>query len=393
MPWRETNPVKERQTLIARWERGGVSVAQLAVEAGVSRKTAHKWIARYQIWQGPGLEARSRAPRTHPTRTPDAVRTFLVQTKLAHLTWGPKKLLGVMAERAPDLRRPAISTAAAILHQAGLVRPSKRRRRTPPWTASLVAGPMANDTWSIDFKGWFRTGDGSRCEPLTVCDVATRYCLLCQSLPHPRAAEVRRVLTRVFRRYGLPRVIRTDNGPPFASAGLGGLSALALWWIKLGILPERITPAHPQENGRHERLHRTLTAEALQPVAPTLRAQQRAFDRFVQTYNHERPHEALGQCPPARRYHRSPRPYPATLPELTYPATMTVRRVRSNGEIKWHGRKIFLSTILHGEPVGLAPLGNGRWTIQFGPLRIGMLDTRSSQVFKIPVEVSPMSLE
>lgn len=347
LPWRQIDAVEEQKELIRRWQVGGVSVAELARQFGVSRKTAHKRISRFKRLGWQGLGDLSRAPHSSPTRTSEAVRELIVAAKLKHRAWGPKKLLPWLAERNPDMQLPGVSSAGEILRRRGLVRPGRRVRRTPPWSEPFAHVRAPNDIWCIDFKGWFRTGDGTRCDPLTVSDAHTRYCLACRSLSHPGHAEVKRELERVFGQYGLPWVIRTDNGPPFASTGLGGLSRLAVWWVKLGIVPERIAPAHPEQNSRHERMHRTLKDDMARP-ARTLRAQQRAFDRFVQEYNQERPHEALGQRPPARAYALSSRAYPARVDEPAYPAHLAVRRVRSNGEIRWQGRKIFVSEALRG---------------------------------------------
>ena len=245
--------------------------------------------------------------------------------------------------------------------------------------------------WCIDFKGWFRTHDGVRIDPLTAQDAASRYLLLCHGLPRANGPEVRQFLEGAFREYGLPRAIRTDNGPPFASVGLGSLSQLAIWWVKLGITPERIEPGHPEQNGRLERLHRTLKAETASPPQATRCKQQKAFDTFRQTYNDERPHEALGQQPPARRYHPAFRSYPSRVSAPEYEAGVTVRQVGTNGQIKWKGDTIYLSETLRGEPIGLVPHSNRFWTIRFGPLSIGLLDDYARCVLHTPTKVSPMS--
>jgi hypothetical protein len=230
--------------------------------------------------------------------------------------------------------------------------------------------------WGADFKGWFRTQDGGRCDPLTVTDAYSRLLLRCVALRHPTLAEVRPVFEETFQEYGLPLAIRTDNGPPFASCSVSGLSALSLWWLKLGILPERITPGHPEENGRHERMHRTLKAETVSPPATNHGAQQAAFDRFQAEYNTVRPHEALGQRPPATHYLPSPRPYPRELLVFTYPYADAIRHVGFEGTIRWHQHRLFLSEVLAGEPVGLYQRASGRWEVQLGPLWLGTFDDR-----------------
>ena len=243
-----------------------------------------------------------------------------------------------------------------------------------PNADALKVPVAANDLWCIDFKGWFRTGDGARCDPLTVSDAFSRYLLCAQALAHPDYAGCRAQLERVFREYGLPRVIRSDNGAPFASLGAGGLSRLGVWWVKLGITPERIEPGKPQQNGRHERMHKTLKAETAQPPAATLAHQQQRFDHFCHEFNHERPHQALGQTTPAKHYCASPRGYPARLDDPVYPADYQRRRVRSTGEIKWAGERIFLSAPLIGEVVGVKETENGDGEIYFGPVALAVID-------------------
>jgi len=296
-----------------------------------------------------------------------------------------------LQDREPGVSWPAPSTVGDLLDRAGLVRPRKRRRRTAPWSQPFVQAEQPNDLWCIDFKGWFRTGNGVRVNPLTVEDAASRYLVVCHGLRQPRGSQVRPVLERAFREYGLPWAIRTDPDAIGASVGLGGLSSLAVWWIKLEILPERIAPGHPEQNGRLERLHRTLKAETASPPQTTWQRQQRAFEAFRSSYNQERPHEALGQQPPARQYQPSARQYPSRVDSPEYESGMTVRRVRSNGEIKWNGGKVYLSEALCGEPVGLMPQDDRYWTIHFGPLQIGLLDTYANHTLHTPTLVLPMS--
>lgn len=391
MPWKQTSPEQEQERFIERWQGGEVSFVRLCQQFGISAKTGYKRVRRFQALGWEGLADRSRAPHHHPNQVAWEVAKGLVDAKRAHPTWGPRKLIPWLREDAPQTAWPAPSTASGILQRAGLVRRRRRARRAALWGHPFAEAKAPNDVWCMDFKGWFRTADGQRCDPLTVADAASRYLLVCRALPHPRGPEVRQALERTFREYGLPRAIRTDNGPPFAGAALGGLSPLAVWWIKLGILPERIEPGHPEQNGRLERLHRTLKAETASPPQATLRAQQRAFQAFRQQYNTERPHEALGQKTPASCYTPSYREYPARLPELAYEAGVTVRRVRSNGEIKWQGGLLYLSEALRGEPVGLVPQDDRFWSLRLGPVQIGLLDAYHRSVLHIPVQVLPMS--
>jgi len=392
MPWRKTDPEQEHRRFIERWEVGGVSFMDLCHQFGISAKTGYKRVRRFEELGWDGLGDVSRAPHSHPNQTALEVARQVERAKRAHPTWGPRKLIPWLQERHPQVSWPAPSTAGGILQRAGLVQRRRRIQRTAPWSQPFASADAPNDVWSIDFKGWFRTGDGWRCDPLTVADAASRYLLVCDGLQQPRGPAVQRVLERAFREYGLPRAIRSDNGPPFASTGLGGLSPLAVWWIKLGVVPERIAPGHPEQNGRLERLHRTLNAETASPARATLRAQQRAFDAFRRHYNQERPHEALGQQPPASFYSPSPRRYPSSVPEPVYESEVLVRRVRSNGEIKWKGNMVYLSEALRCEPVGLAPEDDRFWTIRFGPLQIGVLDTHACKVFHTPTKVLPMCL-
>ena len=391
LPWNNTSPEAEQVRFVERWQAGGVTFVQMCREFGISRKTGYKRVDRFRSYGWEGLGDRSRAPGRRANTTPIAVAERLIAARQSHPTWGPKKLVAWLRAMEPEGCWPAPSTAGEILDRAGLVRRRKRRRNAAPWSTPFAAADEPNDVWSIDFKGWFRTGDGVRIDPLTVQDAASRYLLVCQDLPRPRGPQVRRVLERAFREYGLPWAIRTDNGPPFASVGLGSLSRLAIWWVKLGIVPERIEPGHPEQNGRLERLHRTLKAETASPPRATTRRQQRAFDTFRQTYNIERPHEALGQQPPDRRYHSSSRSYPSRVRAPEYEVGMTVRQVRTNGEIKWKGDTIYLSEALRGEPVGLVQHDDRFWNIRFGPLSIGLLDNHARCILHTPTKVSPMS--
>ena len=308
----------------------------------------------------------------------------VVRAKEAHPTWGPAKLLP-SPEEAPDIARawPASSTRGRILSLHGLVSRRRFRRRTNPWFQPFLSADRPNSVWCADFKGWFRTGDGTRCDPLTISDACTRMLLSCEILTRPDYTHVRPVFERIFREYGLPLAIRTDNGAPFASVSAGGLSRLSVWWVKLGIMPERIQPGHPEQNGRHERIHRTLKQEVMKPPAPNPKAQQARCDVFLSVYNNERPHEALGQVPPARLYVPSPRPYPEYLGDIEYPPLTEVRRVRSNGQIKWHGKLVFVSESLIGELVGITEQPAG-WLVSFGPIPLGLLYPHCSTLTYLP---------
>ena len=390
LPWQDTTALDQREAFIAAWRKGEETVTSLAHNFGISRKTAHKFINRFVEAGHDGLLDRSRAPHSVHNATPQDVVDLLIQAKREDPAFGPKKLLPLLQATYPHLHWPAPSTAGAILDRVGLVHRRRTRRRTPSWQEPFRQATQPNDCWCTDFKGWVRTGNGVRIDPLTIQDASSRYMLTCQILLHPTFHQVRPVFERTFREFGLPRVIRSDNGTPFASTALGGLSQLAVWFVKLGIIPERIQPGHPEQNGRLERFHRTLDEEALNPIQATPRRQQLTVNSFLYRYNHVRPHEALGQTPPADHYHPSPRSYPRKVKSPVYDANVTVRRVRTNGEIKWNGARIYMSEALIGEPVGLVQRDDRYWAVRFGPLEIGLLDARERSILRIPPTVLPM---
>lgn len=374
MPWREVCPMEERAQFIIECVRGDVSVTALCRKYGISRKTAYTWWARFEAEGSVRLADRSRARHSHPNATPPEVVTLLLATRKQHPSWGARKLIAWLATRYPGLHLPASSTAGDLLKRHGLARRRRPRVQAAPYTAPFLACDGPNVVWCADFKGGFRLGNGGRCNPLTLSDAFSRYLLRCEALTWIDDPRVRPAFESAFCEFGLPDAIRTDNGPPFATVAPGGLSRLAIWWLKLGIRPERIAPGRPQQNGRHERLHRTLKQDAAQPPARSLADQQRAFDRFRGIYNDERPHEALGQKPPASLYAASPRRYPAPLREPTYPDTMAVRMVRQNGTLKWRGAEPYVGATLAGEPVGLQELGAGRWRVYFAELPLGVIE-------------------
>jgi transposase InsO family protein len=366
----------ERLRFISAVTSGEASMAAMCRQFGISRKTGYKWQARYRTESVTGLADRRRAPHSRPHAVAPPVRAAVLALREQHPTWGPKKLVARLRAAQPAVRWPAPSTVGDLLSHAGLVVPRQRRRHALPRTQPLAHATGPNVVWCADFKGDFALGDGTRCYPLTITDAASRYLLRCQALARGETgtARVQPLFEATFREFGLPDRIRTDNGPPFASVGVGGLTPVAVSWVKLGILPERIDPGKPAQNGRHERMHRTLGAEACAPPAASLREQQGLLDRFRQEYNTDRPHEALGQVPPATVYVPATRPFPDHVPELTYPAADAVRWVRPNGALKWHGREVYVSQTLAGEPVGLTQVGDGRWQLAFGLLVLGVVD-------------------
>ena len=322
MPWRVETPMSQRQDFVEAWDRGHWHPTDLCARFGISRKTGYKWWHRYEAGGLAALADQSRRPNRSPTAVDAALGALLIRTRKTHPTWGPRKLLAYLIHRHPRYTGwPVASTVGALLKREGLVR-ARRRRPAPGHPGRpLTLSDAPNALWSADFKGHFKLGTGAYCYPLTVIDGYSRYLLACRGLDSTATGSARSVFEGIFRSYGLPDRIRTDNGPPFATCALGRLSALSVWWIKLGITPELIQPAHPEQNGRHERMHRTLKAEATRPAAATARGQQRRFDRFQREYNDERPHEALAQAPPAQHYQPSPRPYARALRAPEYRGT------------------------------------------------------------------------
>jgi transposase InsO family protein len=369
----ETCAVDQRMRLVMTAASQDEAFALTCRRFGVSRKSGYKWRERYRMEGVAGLEDRSRAPLHHPQAVAAELAEACLAVRRAHPTWGPLKVRAWLERRQPEVRWPAASTLGVRFERAGLTVKRRRRRRVPPAGAPLAACAAANDVWCIDFKGWFLTGDGARCEPLTISDAASRYLLRCQAVERGDCAHVWPILDAALREYGLPLVLRSDNGPPFASTGAGGLSRLAVLAIKAGVRPERIAPGQPQQNGRHERLHLTLLRDAACPPASGLRQQQRRFAAFQRTYNEERPHQALGQTPPAAHYRPSPRRWDGVLREPGYSAAHAVRRVRHNGEIKWHGASIYVHEALRGEPVGLLESATGAFVVSYGPLELGLI--------------------
>lgn len=371
----------QRTQFITDHQRGLYPMTELCARYGVSRKTGYKWLARYATEGARGLHARSHAPHVCPHAIDGAVAALLLDARRQHPTWGPAKLVQYLTPRHPAVERwPAMSTVADLLARHGLV-PHRRRRRpvVHPGTVPLhTAAP--NDLWTADFKGQFRTQDGVYCFPLTIADQHTRYLLTVHALFNTRGVGARAGFERAFRTYGLPRAIRTDNGVPSANTGLHGLTQLNVWWLRLGIQHQRIRPASPQENGAHERMHRTLKAETTRPPAATLAAQQRVFQRFRLTYNGERPHAALDGATPGSRYAPSGRAYPEQLPALEYPGHFTVKRVTNAGTIRFKSRLLFLANALKQHPVGLEETDDGIWSLYLGAVLLGRIEERTMKV-------------
>lgn len=372
MAWQERSVVDERLRFAADLMSGYWSMSELCAAYGISRKIGYKWKARYEAEGPSGLLDRSRAPKQHGRATEAALVDLIVAEKLAYPHWGPKKLRARLKERLPELIWPAASTFGEILKRRGLVM-ARRMKRRPLAQGALTEPAAPNLVWSADHKGFFRTRDGKRCEPLTVIDSCSRMWLALEATGSTSEAEARPVFERLFNEHGLPRVIRTDNGGPFVGCGVTGLTLLSAWWTELGVAHERIDPGMPQQNGRHERAHGAMSPLERAP-SEDARAQQQAFDAFRREYNHERPHEALGQVPPARLYRNSERQMPAHIEEPVYPAEAAARRVRSGGEIKWRGGMVFIAHALAGKLVAVEDDEEiGAWRVRFYARPLGVI--------------------
>lgn len=380
MPWLETDVIKERNRFVLDYESGLFAMSELCERYGISRPTGYELWARYQAEGLRGLADRPHGAKSCPHKTAVEVERALVRLRLKYPKWGPVTLLQRLGKLQPELVLPAPSTAGEILKRQGLIEPRKRRihHRHPGRPYLEMQAP--NDVWTADFKGEFLTGDHRYCYPLTIADGCSRYLLACRgqrSTAHPGA---RAVFRATFREYGMPLQILTDNGGPFATTAVSGLSRLSAWWIKLGIHPVRIEPGRPQQNGRHERMHRTLKAETTRPPAADLGAQQRRMERFRRRYNEERPHRALAGEVPASIYRPSARAYPEQEPTLTYPGHFKVLKVCGNACLKWRKRWVFISRVLVDELIGLESIDEGIWSVYFGPVLLGRFDERNNHL-------------
>jgi putative transposase len=366
-----------RKGFVAEAMEGAESIAELCRKYEISRVTGYKWLQRFEEEGEAGLEEQSRAPQHCPQAIPEQRAQRILELRREHPRWGPRKLLAYLEARGGHW--PAASSIGALLKREGLSHARLKRARTPPYGQPLAHAEAPNRVWCADFKGWFQCGDGTRCDPLTITDAYSRYILRARIVPKTDGPHVQSVFEAVFRQYGLPDAIRSDNGPPFASKAPGGLSRLAMWWLHLGIQHERIEPGCPQQNGRHERMHLTLKQEVASPPCANLRLQQQALERFEWSFNHERPHQALQNRTPAELYTASARPYPNRLPELKYPDDVDhYRSITSRGAIKWKGNRTFLSEVLIGQTVGLREIDEEIFEVYYGPILLGCFDGHAS---------------
>lgn len=385
MPWKETCIVDQRIEFIAAVKADPrANFARLCERFGISRQTGYALLTRYQERGAEGLE--DRAPRAHecPHKTAGPIEDLVVEMRKKHAYEGPKKIIERLAVAHAGLTLPAASTVGEILKRRGLIRPRRARIRMPIHPSPLEPCAEPNDVWCTDFKGHFQLGDRTRCHPLTITDGASRYLIRCEGLSGERTELARPHFERAFAEFGIPARIRSDNGAPFATKTLGGLSTLSVWWIQLGIIPERIEPGQPQQNGRHERFHRTLKECTTKPPAHTMSEQQRAFDHFRRDYNDERPHEALAQKPPASVYEPSWR---ALRPprEPSYGEDFKIRRVAESGMVAMSGKSFYVSQLLQGQPVGFREIDGDEWEIHYGPLLIGHLLIRQGKARIEPI--------
>lgn len=376
MPWRADSLMSQRLEFIegVLHRSPGESIRDVCRRVGISERTGHKWLKRFGAGGPAALADRSHAPQQPAHQVPRELVDVICALRERQPTWGGRKLRDVLRREQPTVSWPAASTITTLLDRAGLVTRRRRslRERSGWARGTLTPARAANDVWAADFKGEFRLRDGTWCYPLTISDLHSRYVLRVTALPTTAGEPATSAVRACFAEYGLPRVIRTDNGVPFGVPNaLGGLSPLAVWWIRLGIRPERIEKGAPQQNGTHERMHRTLKAEATRPASASLAAQQRRFDQWRHTFNHRRPHEALANTPPALHYTTSPRPLPRRLPLLEYASTAELRRVGCKGDLRWRSQCIFLSTVLAGEYVAFEETAEDEWTVRYGPLRLG----------------------
>ncbi len=382
MAWKETCPLKQKIQFIAEWLKKEKTMTQLCEDFNISRKTGYQIIARFEEEDLEGLKPRSKAPHSHPDQVDNEIAQIILRTKKRFPKWGPKKIKSWLEINMPNQNWPVSSTIGKIFKRHGLVKLRKRRYKTPFYSKPFMDCIAPNMVWSADFKGHFRLGNGfgKYCYPLTISDNYSRFLISCKGFYDTQVTDTKKHFEKIFKEYGLPLAIRTDNGKPFASPGLGGFTQLSVWWLKLGIIHERIKPGHPEQNGRHERMHRTLKEATAMPPYSTFAKQQRAFNRFKKEYNDERPHEALEQKRPSDFYIISERKYPVKLPTIEYDLQYIVRKVGRGGEISWNGRTIFISESLRREYVGLKEVKDGIWQVYFSTMQLAELDYRKGKI-------------
>lgn len=390
MPWKESGPMEERMRFVVAHQSGLYTMSELCRGFGISRRIGYKWLARFGAEGVAGLRDRSRAPKSSPQQMDPFCEAVLLEAKKAHLHWGPRKILAWVRKQHPALAEalPAASTVGELFARHALVERRPRRPRPPRTIAGALQAGEPNEVWTADYKGEFRLSTGRYCYPFTLADACSRYLLACRAQSATSLAGAQEGFREAFRTYGLPRAIRTDNGSPFVGQGRSGLSTLLVWWIQLGIRHQRIPPGRPDQNGRHERMHRTLKAETTRSPGATLAHQQQRFDAFVAEYNEERPHEALGQQTPASRYECSPRPYPERIAPPEYPGHFERRKVDGSGRFKFARRVFFVAQPLASQWLGLREIEEDLWSVQYYDHELGRIDSSTGAFV---VKVLPMS--
>ena len=390
MPWNQITQNDEIIRFVMLAQSGRFTITELCEQFGISRQTGHKHLQRYELEGIKGLRARSHRPHHFAQRTDEAVEGLILAERRLHRTWGPKKLRKVLEVKHGVEVPPATSTIGEILRRHGL---SARRRRKPGAYHSLNHGltqpTQPNEVWTVDFKGWFTLADGQRCDPLTVCDRYSHYLLCCRARPNQQFAGTLHAFRDLMRQTGVPTVIRSDLGSPFASIGLGRLSCLSVWWIEQGIQVEFTRPASPQDNGSHERMHRDLKAEATQPPSANMPAQQRRFERWQHTYNHERPHESLAQQCPAQFYQPSARRLNENDNALVYPKHHEIKVVSASGHLGHEGRTYHVGEAFIGKPVGLHLNADGITELFFANVHLGNLTLNSGDKYRPAAYITP----
>jgi putative transposase len=380
MPWKEVKPMDEKIHFISDYTNDRFDFSELCRRYGISRRTGYKYVQRYKEDSIDGLKERSCVPHSCPHKTKPEIEAAFVELRKKYPLRGGKKLVRPYRKTYPLWHVPSVSTINDIIERNGLITEHRRKKQQHP--GRPISTPVAaNDLWGIDFKGEFRMRDGNYCYPLTISDYYSRYIICCQGLYSPNLPDSQAVFTRVFKEFGLPWRIRSDNGTPFASTALGRLSRLSVWWIRLGIFPELIEPGEPQQNSIHERMHKSLKAATTRPPADSLRGQQKKFNEFMDDFNNDRPHEALGQNPPATLYKRSIREMPKKLPPIEYPEHFEVRLVSTNGGIRWKDKWVNVTRVLEKEYIGFEEIDNDLYDVFFGPVLIGRYDIVKGAIF------------
>lgn len=386
MSWLETEPMNEKMKFISVYldSKNELTFQELCHNFNISCKTGYKYINRFKSDGIDGLKERSRSPHTNAKKMPLFIEETILELKYKYPNWGSKKISNWLIQEHADIVWPAKSTIDDLFKRHHLVRPAIRKRRVAPYQQPFISLVQPNDSWSIDYKGQFRLGNNQLCYPLTITDNFSRFILAIEGSERILGVTVKQVLTRLFLEFGLPLGMRSDNGPPFASVGLGGLSVISVWLIRLGIVPERIRPGHPEENGRHERMHLTLKKETTMPPQWDHDEQQRSFDLFKKMFNEERPHEGIEFQRPSWLYTHSPRTFPSKLPKVEYDSSFDIKRkIRTNGTMKWKGKEIFLTETLSGDTIAMKPHSENEWTIFFSFLPIGIFNEKLLKVTKL----------